>query len=281
MAARKGNGIGISTLIFVVFVLSIILSNLPKSHHQNTGKNASNGTKDYQIQFSDQFKPGLASQDDLGLSVCIAIDCSGSMSDVPAGSPADGKRKYQMASESLTEIVSFLEDYFQHQTGKDKMQLKIALLKFSSDVTELFPLRSMDKDAFRDLKAITGNPDSFTPDGQTAIGMTMERAVEILSQSGTIFRTMIIITDGENNVGVEPETVMKAIVDNSNNKTTKDFPVSTSSILVNFVGFDSASSTYDSVHHLGARVTTASNKEQLNQSLKSIFVADIKNLEAK
>ena len=74
---------------------------------------------------------------------------------------------------------------------------------------------------------------------------------------------------------------LKPIGGNLNNKSTKDFPVTTSSVLVSFVGFDIASSTFDELHKQGARVMSADNKEELNQSMKNIFLADITKLESK
>ena len=103
----------------------------------------------------------------------------------------------------------------------------------------------------------------------------------MLAQSGTIFKSLIVITDGENTEGVDPETVLKAIVENRNNKTTPDFPVETSMILTSFVGFDIDSKVFGNLHEIGARVMSAGNKEELDASLKNIFVADITRLEAK
>ena len=141
----------------------------------------------------------------------------------------------------------------------------------------------MDADVFPELLNITSSPDNFYPSGNTAIGETLEIGTEMLAQSGTIFKSLIVISDGENTSGVSPITVMDAIVKNKNNKTTTDFPVSTSSILVSFVGFDidTDNNEFSKLHDIGARVMSAGNKIELNETLKNVFLADITKLESK
>jgi Mg-chelatase subunit ChlD len=144
----------------------------------------------------------------------------------------------------------------------------------------LFGLIEMDETYFGDLKRIASRPDVFAPAGKTAIGDTLLAGAEILAQSGTIFKSLIIITDGENTSGENPANVLQAVVDNRNNKSTKDFPVLTSDILVSFVGFDIESDAFASLGKIGSRVTSAASKTALNESLKNLFLADITKLEA-
>jgi len=108
----------------------------------------------------------------------------------------------------------------------------------------------------------------------------LEEGVKMLSQSGTILRSLIIVTDGENTEGVEPPQVLSAIYANKNDKSTQDFPVSTNSTLISFIGFDVDSGYFDSFKSYGARVTSASNQAQLAASLSTLLEADITKLEA-
>lgn len=262
----------------IIFVSFIILINLCDGKKKNTKAEAKKSSE-YALTFSDDFKKGLASQDDLGLSIVIAIDCSGSMKEYPKAN--QDQPKYIAASQSLNEIVQFLNSFYKKNVKKDNTILKIGLVKFSDTVKVLFPLTNMNDETFQELERITSDNNNFLPDSKTAIGKTLERGTEMLMQSGTIFKSLIVVTDGENTEGEEPETVFKAIVNNNNNKTSKDFPVTTSSVLTSFIGFDIDSSTFSTLHELGARVTSAANKEELNASLKNIFLADITKLEAK
>jgi len=233
---------------------------------------------EYYLQFGDDFKKGLNTVDDLGISIVIAIDCSGSMDDPPKNGSIN---KYKLASQSLREIVSFLENFYFNNVNKENLILKIGLLKFSDDVEVLFPLTLMDKTNFEILKEVTSIEKNFLPQSSTAIGKTIEKGAEILAQSGTIFKSLIIITDGENTEGVDPEKALDALVNNRNNKSTMDFPVITSSILVSIVGFDIDASVFYNLKKIGARVVQAGDKEELDNTLRNIFIADITKLEAK
>ncbi len=273
-------------IVLGIIVISVVLYNLftPKTHNSSTSKTglsqvATKEFEGYYLRFGDEFKPGLTAIDDLGLSIVIAIDCSGSMKEYPKS--GQNTEKYMIASQALTEIVDFLENSYNKTWKKDKIKIKIGLIKFSNDVDTLFELAEMNTEAFAKLRAVTSDPKSFYPNGSTAIGETLERGAEALAQSGTIFKSLIVISDGENTSGVEPDEVMTAIVENKNNKTTDDFPVSTSNILVSFIGFDMDAGDFTELHDLGARVMTAGNKEELNKSMTDIFLADINKLEAK
>ena len=266
------------TIIFIIRCFTNNFSNKQSNQSQETEKEPLNGK--YQLKFNDSFNKSLASQDDLGLSILIAIDCSGSMYDLPKNA-ADDKRKYQIASESLTEIVTFLNNFYENISKKENLKIKIGLAKFSSKVQILFDLNDLNNDNFEKLKSITSDINNFQPTGYTAIGETLKICSEQLVQSGTIFKSLIIITDGENTTGVEPDKVLDAIVNSRNNKNTEDFPVLTNNILVSFVGFDVNSSIFNDLHDIGSRITSASNKEELNESLKNLFLADITKLESK
>lgn len=228
----------------------------------------------YQLQFSDKFNAAVATQDDLGISIMLAIDVSGSMGDTPA---SGGPEKYKIAADSLAEIVSFLQKF--RQDNPD-IKLKIGLLRFSDTPETLFELQDATGTALAKLRQLARNANNFLPTGGTAIGLTMEAATEALMQSGTLFKSLIVVTDGENTVGVNPATVFGAMLANRNNKTNDSFGVSTNSIITSFVAFDQDQGTFSPLAKLGARVTTADDSATLNASLKDIFVADITKLEA-
>ncbi len=274
-SSKKSNPIAI-IITAVIFIITIRI--IRNADNPKTKDNVSSPrSKGYEITFGENFKKGLASQDDLGISIIVGVDTSGSMGETARG---DNAPKYRIASQSMSEIVGFLESIYNTQFKKENLKLKLGILKFSSSVDVLYDLTEMDMEKFKDLKRIVGNPNTFSPDGGTAIGDTMEKGIEMLSQSGTIFRSLIVITDGENTQGVDPAKVMKAMVENRNNKNTEDYPVLTSTILTSFVGFDINASVFQNLNDLGARVTSAQNREQLNQSLRTIFVADITKLES-
>jgi hypothetical protein len=289
--ANKRN---LAPLILVAIVVGIIIfvfvddyrsrqgsSNQPgPTSNTAQGDDSSYTPEGYRLVFNKTFNRALASQDDLGISILIALDCSGSMEEAPAQS-ADGKKKYVIASESLTGVIDFIENFYLSKARDQNIRLRMGLLRFNENVKVLFDLKDMDKDAFAALKKITADTDSFKPAGKTAIGATLLAGAEILSQSGTIFKSLILISDGQNTTGDAPEQVLQAIVENRNNKSVKDFPVLTNSILVSFIGFDVEAGTFSGLHDLGSRITNAADKAGLKQSLESLFLADITKLEAK
>lgn len=235
------------------------------------------GTPGYILQFNkDSFKPGLNAEDDLGLSVAIAMDISGSMADPPESQPG-GTPKYIQSTQALGTIASYLEDLAKSHKN---MKIRVCILRFSDHVEEVLPLTTLDADGITKLDAAI-NPDNFQPNGGTAIGRAMEVESEILAQSGTVFNSLFVVTDGENNVDPDPQDVMKAIYSNRNNISTDEFQVETSTELTSFVGFDVHSPQFEEFRQLGARIASADNQAEIEAGLKGFLAADIKNLENK
>ena len=224
------------------------------------------GTKGYVLQFGKDFKPGLNSVDDVGISVAIILDVSGSMGDPPR---TGGDPKYLQASRAFATITSYLEGLTQRQ--KD-LKVQVTLLKFSNGVDTVLPMTVLNAVGIEKLK-VASSPDNFHPDGGTAIGAALEAGSQALAQSGTIFNSLIIITDGENNVDPDPLEVMDAIYSNRNSATTGDFAVTTSTQLVSFVGFDVSSPQFGRFHDKGARISSADNQAELEQGLRSFLEA--------
>ncbi len=232
------------------------------------------GTKGYILQFGDDFKPGMNAVDDLGISVVIAMDVSGSMRHAPR---RGGEAKYIQATKALSTVADYLETL----SGRQKdLKIKVSILKFSTYVDVVLPLTTLDADGSAKLNAVI-SPGNFAPSSETAIGRAMEAGSKMLAQSGTIFNSLIVITDGENNVSPDPREVMKAIYSNRNTATTEDFKVITSTQLVSFVGFDVQSSQFSEFHELGARITSADSQTEIESGLQSFLEADITKLEGK
>lgn len=231
---------------------------------------------EYTLKFGKDFNPGAAGIDDLGLSVLIAVDLSGSMRDRPS---VGGDYKYKQASAALASVVSFLDGLV---SGPDLagMALKVGIIGFSTDARELFPLTVMDKAGFDRLRRVLSDPGLLEPSGNTAIGLALERGAAILAASGTILKTMIVISDGENTSGIRPDKALRAINENWNDASIEEAPVLTRGMLVSFIGFDVDGGIYDALVEQGARLETAADRSGLEKALRSIMVADISKLEA-
>jgi hypothetical protein len=239
------------------------------------GAAGSTQAKGYVLQFGEDFKSLLASRDDLGVSVVIAVDVSGSMASIPA---AGGKPKYVQAAAALMRVVDVLERL--SRDSPPGQVLKAGLLVFNEDVRPVMSLTELDGAGIAKLRALAEDPWNFKPDGSTAIGAALERSVEWLSQSGTILRSAIVVTDGENMTGPAPAAVLAAVRADRNSASTAEIPVATNSILVSFIGFDIDAGRFAAIEREGARVLAAADQAELAEVLSSVLEADIGRLEA-
>ncbi len=226
----------------------------------------------YELSFGDDFKAGMNYVDDLGISIVIAMDVSGSMSNRPQ---TGGEVKYLQAANALRTVADYLASL---SVSMPDIRVNVAILSFSSGVKTVLPLTVLDKEGIARMRTAC-DARNFEPKGTTAIGKALERGSEILAQSGTIFNSLIVVTDGENTNPPKPEEVMKAIYANRNNKSTEDNPIRTSTQLVSIVTFDVKSPEFDRLHDMGARIISASDRKELESGLKGLLEADITKLE--
>lgn len=226
----------------------------------------------YVLQFGSDFDVGRNFVDDLGISVVVAVDVSGSMIDAPQ---SGGEPKYVQASQALATVTAYLGALTQTQPD---LKIQLAILKFSGRVETLLPLTIVDQ-ATLDRLRVLSRPENFLPDGGTAIGKAVEAGARILAQSGTILNSLIVVTDGENTDAPSPVEAIQAVYANRNSASTSEVTVTTSTQLLSFIGFDIDSPQFQTFHDLGGRVTSAANQAELESSLKNLLEADITKLE--
>lgn len=268
MAKKESQAGGVLAVLFFIAVFVFIIVS-------GEEEGVSYTEDEYVLQLDEELNLGLVNRDDMGISVALVVDISGSMYSSPS---SGGDQKYIQASQAITEVVNVLDRIVNNAPAGQV--LKVGIILFDDEVRTLVPLKVMDKAGLANLRRIVSNPASFDPDGSTAIGLAIESGASMLLQSGTILRSMIVVTDGENTEGVEPSYAMAALYNNRNTLTTPDFPVRTNSILVSFIGFDIDGGYFQPFSQYGARVTSAANKSELTQSLVSLLEADITKLEA-
>lgn len=277
------------TLVVVTFfsvLVTILFDSFPGSRQSpgngTSGPGESSGQESgsYTLQFGTDFNPVLASRDDLGISIVLALDVSGSMSDLPVSDKgvSGASPKYVQAAEALLEVTGVLERLLASMP-QDQV-IKVGLITFNETARPLLPLTLLDKAGIAGLKAVAMDEERFAPGGKTAIGQAIELGARWLAQSGTILRSLVIITDGENTAGTDPEKVIQALYANRNSASGEGYLVSTSTTLLSFVGFDIGSEYFRNFATLGARIASAADKAQLAATLSSILEADITKLEA-
>lgn len=264
------------SVFLVVAVMGLVIAYMVVRESQ--GGQAQGRVKGYSLKFSPDFQPALSFRDDLGLSVVVAVDVSGSMTDRPSTGPQVAK--YIQASAALTEVLKVLGGLVAPQKDGTSLLVKFSLISFSDEVRVLLPPTVLTAASLEPLEAFAAAPENFKPGGSTAIGAAVEKGTEILAQSGTIMRSLIVITDGENTAGIAPESVLDAVYANRNSASTAEVPVTTSSTLVSFIGFDIDASRFAGLAEKGARVTGASDQAQLVAELRGLLEADITKLES-
>jgi len=86
----------------------------------------------------------------------------------------------------------------------------IGVISFDDTVTVVQPLTTINSQATK--AAIKANIDRIRPDGNTAIGDAARRALDDLLalRSGASKRAVYLLTDGQNNAGTDPRSVIAA-----------------------------------------------------------------------
>lgn len=266
------NWVALSIVAGIFIVISVVNREPSAPAAKAEPESYQKKSEGYVLRFADDFKRGMNRVDDVGISIAIVMDSSGSMGNRPA---SGGDEKYIQASEALTTVADYLKALAE---SKPDMLLKVAVLRFSSSVSTILPLTALDAAGVTRLRAAC-EPENFPPKGGTAIGLALEEGAEILAQSGTIFNSLIVITDGENTDNPTPEEVIAAIYANRNDQSTEGDPVRTDTQLISVIGFDVESPQFARMHELGARVTSAANREELGAGLRELLEADITKLE--
>src|SRR5688572_727339 len=153
---------------------------------------------------SDDFEsaaPYQAEVDEgLGAAVAILIDTSGSMKEKV---PGDSRRKHEVAKEALDAMLDATDAFI---AKRPDFPIKIGVYSFSSGVNTLHPIQPYDRAA---IKRVLANLPG--PGGGTAIGDAMREARPDLYRAGVFRKYLLVVTDGENTNGRNPEKVAREI----------------------------------------------------------------------
>ena len=144
-------------------------------------------------------------QEGLGASVAILLDQSGSMEEAPAGGGTNPK--YVEARRALAEVLAQTDSFVARQPG---FTVNVGLYAFDSRVQQILPIAPFDRQALE--QALERLPP---PNGNTAIGDAMQQATRDLYRAGTIRKYLLVVTDGENTAGQEPDVVAREIAKRS------------------------------------------------------------------
>jgi Mg-chelatase subunit ChlD len=209
---------------------------------------------------SRQAEPGSADapyeaalEEGLGAAVAIIVDTSGSMKD-PA--PGDNRPKFEIAREAIEQMLDATEAFI---ARRPDFPIKIGLYSFSSDARELRGIAPYDRAALR--ASLAAMP---APAGGTAIGDAMREARPALYRAGVFRKYLLVVTDGENTRGRDPERVARDI-----------FSRSDGAVQIYFVAFDTSAEKFGFLKEVGGDVVGAGTGPDLRAALDGIYQGKI------
>ena len=199
--------------------------------------------------------PGVEARD--GLAAAILIDVSGSMREKVAGRDGSGERKIDIAQRAALDLVDQFAGYARDHQDE---AVQLGLYEFSRrggepDCRTVIAMGAPDRE--RAASAIA----KLEADGGTPIGGAMITAKRALDATGLARRHLLVVTDGENTDGVEPERVAAGI----NKRPDAERPA------IYFVAFDVDASRFQGVRDAGGLVLPAANATELNTTLDALL----------
>jgi len=196
-----------------------------------------------------------------GLAAAILIDVSGSMDDEVRGTNRNKEPKIDIARRAARDLVDQFTRYADDH--RDETVL-LGLYEFSEraglpDCRPVIPMGPPDRS--RADRALA----SMRARGGTPIGDAMIIAKRALDETGLSRRHLLVVTDGENTDGFDPESVTAGI----NRRPEGERPS------IYFVAFDIEARRFARVRDAGALVLGAADAADLNSTLDSLLRGQI------
>jgi Mg-chelatase subunit ChlD len=192
-------------------------------------------------------------EEGLGAALAILVDTSGSMRET---APGDGRPKYIVAREAIERMLDATDAFV---AKRPDFPIKIGIYTFASAVQPLMPIAPYNPDAIRQRLA-----EVPAPGGGTAIGDAMREARPALYRAGVFRKYLLVVTDGENTRGRDPETVARTI-----------FQKSEGAVQIYFVAFDTSPAKFAFLKEVGGDVVSASTGTELRTALDGIYQGKI------
>jgi Mg-chelatase subunit ChlD len=192
-------------------------------------------------------------EEGLGAAVAILVDTSGSMKEK---APGDSRPKYVVAQEALEAMLEATDAFV---ARRPDFPIKIGVYSFSSSVHVLRPIQPYDRAAVRATLASLPRPG-----GGTAIGEAMREARPDLYRAGVFRKYLLVVTDGENTNGRDPESVARDI-----------WRKSEGGVQTYFVAFDTSPEKFAFLKDVGGDVMGAGTGVELRTALDGIYQGKI------
>jgi len=196
-----------------------------------------------------------------GLAAAILIDVSGSMDDEVRGVERSREPKIAIARRAARDLV---EQFAKYADDHHDETVLLGLFEFSErsglpDCRPVIPMGPPDRS--RADRALA----SMRARGGTPIGNAMIIAKRELDDTGLSRRHLLVVTDGENTDGFDPQSVTAGI----NRRPEAERPS------IYFVAFDIEARRFARVRDAGDLVLGAADAADLNSTLDSLLRGQI------
>jgi hypothetical protein len=196
-----------------------------------------------------------------GIAAAILIDTSGSMQDPVEGADRQPKSKLKIAQDALVDLVrQFSEFGLKHPETK----LVVGIYDFSVRRGQPSCRRIVNLGP-PDVEKAQGLIRNLTPSGATPIGDAMIAAKRDLGALGYSHQHILVITDGESNLGYLPGDVAKVISQEPESDRAGIY----------FIAFDIGAEPFDAVRDAGGLVLSSTSEKQLTDTLDFILTGKI------
>lgn len=241
----------------VFFALLVIFA--AKACEAERGRDDEPSRADRRID--EQLAPTSATQSKEGIAAAIVIDVSGSMREQVEGADGRDERKIDIARRAARDLV---EQFARYAEDHPQDPVRLGIYEFSQregqgDCRPIIPMAPPDRS--RADRALA----SLRADGGTPIGNAMIFAKRELDAAGLTRRHLLVVTDGENTDGFDPDDVATAF----NRRPETERPS------LYFVAFDIEASRFNRVKDAGALVLGAANAKELNSRLDALLRGNI------
>ena len=191
-----------------------------------------------------------------GIAAAIVIDVSGSMDDKVEGESGRRERKIDIARRAARDLVEQFASYADDHKGEPVL---LGIYEFSGRAGD--DTRPVIKMAPPDRSRADSALASLRAQGGTPIGDAMIFAKRELDLTGLSRKHLLVVTDGENTDGFDPDDVATAM----NRRPEAERPS------LYFVAFDIEASRFTAVRDAGALVLGAANAKELNTRLDALL----------
>ena len=194
-----------------------------------------------------------------GVAVAIVYDTSGSMNESVKDATGKPCPKYLIANRALVAIANRIQAFATNGTAGSSRKIHAGLFVFQNDG----PYAALPLGPFNAAAFTTWARGFSAPNGGTPLGSTLNTAGHAVLNSNLTRKHVLVITDGENNIGPDPSVFLGKLQQEAGERQT--------SVSVHFVAFDVDAKVFHAVKKIGATVVGASNESQLNTQLELIL----------